>query len=117
MSEQNSAKLVQQFIDAVNARDGAKIAGLVTDDVAHDHDGNRDIGADALRAYFAQRASANGDELADVAIMTDQSGGRAAAEFTRRGRAAGGASYSDAAGWFIEIDDGRISRITEYSAR
>lgn len=116
MSEQNTAKLVQRFIDAVNARDGAKIAALVTEDVAHDHGGRRDIGADALRAYFADRAGRSGEELADAAILTDQGGGRAAVEFTRRSRGGDGSLRSIPGGWFIDVDDDRISRITDYSA-
>lgn len=116
MSERIAIKLVRQFIDALNARDGERVSLLVTDDVAHDHAGKREIGTDALRAFFANHANKSGETLSDAVILTDQGGGRAAVEFTRRGRDARGVSYSNAGGWFFEIDDGRISRITDYSA-
>ncbi len=116
MSEHNTINLVQQFIEAVNGRDGVRIGALVADDVAHDRGGARAIGAEALRAYFATRAAKLGETLADAAILTGQDGGRAAVEFTRRGRDADGSSYSTAGGWFLDIDDGRISRISDYSA-
>lgn len=116
MSAEDATRLVQKFIEAVNARDGEAIAEIVSDDVAHDLAGARTIGSDALRAFFADRANKTGENLADVVILTGQGGSRAAAEFTRRGRAADHSSHSVAGGWFFEIDDGRISRITDYSA-
>jgi steroid delta-isomerase-like uncharacterized protein len=61
------------------------------------------------------------EELGDIAIMVDDSGSRAAAEFTVRGSYlataeglpdANGQRYSLPAGIFFEIDDGLISRVT-----
>lgn len=116
MSEKQAADLVRRFIEAMNARDGAAVAALLTDDVAHDRpDGSREIGADAYRAWLARRIAPSDEVLADVAILTGEGGGRAAAEFTRRGRNADGAAYSKPGGIFFDIDGGRISRISDYS--
>jgi len=122
MSRQETESLVRRFIDTFNAGDHDTMAACLTDDIAHDlnRDG-REIGAEKLRWRLGMAARHFDATIADVAIMTDEGGVRAAAEFTLRGTyrataeglpAAEGQRFSLPAGLFLEVDDGRISRLT-----
>lgn len=120
MSRSETETLVRRFLDAVNASDSQAALACLAEDVAHDRpDGQREIGHDAFRQFFADRLSHGDQTLADIAIMSDENGNRAAAEFTRRGRSAAsgapGERYSMAAGLFFEIDDGLITRISDHA--
>ena len=121
MTASRSRALVRSFLDALNAANHDAALAMLGEDVVHDtHDG-RKIGKDAFR-WFLGMASRNFREtISDVAIMVDEGGGRAAAEFTARGvylstveglPAADGQSYALWDGMFFEIDDGLITRVT-----
>ena len=123
MSKDETRALVRRFLDAVNARDGDSARACLAEDVALDlADGRRAIGDEAFRDFLAERLRRGDETMADVAIMTDEDGGRAAAEFTRRGRrvsasGAPGQVYSVAAGMFFEVDDGKITRVSDHAGR
>lgn len=121
MTASRSRALVRSFLDALNAADHDAALAVLGEDVVHDtHDG-RKIGKDEFR-WFLGMASRNFREtISDVAIMVDEGGGRAAAEFTARGvylstveglPAADGQSYALRDGMFFEIDDDLITRVT-----
>ena len=121
MTASRSRALVKSFLDALNAANHDAALAMLGEDVVHDtHDG-RKIGKDAFR-WFLGMASRNFREtISDVAIMVDEGGGRAAAEFTARGvylstveglPIADGQSYALREGMFFEIDDGLITRVT-----
>lgn len=117
-------KIVQTYFDAVNQSDIDALLALLHEDVIHDiNEGERQIGKQAFRTFYAS-AMGNFDETrSDIAIMVASSGGRAAAEFTRRGSymntgeglpKANGQTYSLQGGAFFEVDDGLITRVTGY---
>ena len=121
MTASRSRALVRSFLDALNAANHDAALAMLGEDVVHDtHDG-RKIGKDEFR-WFLGMASRNFREtISDVAIMVDEGGGRAAAEFTARGvylstveglPVADGQSYALRDGMFFEIDDGLITRVT-----
>ena len=121
MTASRSRALVRSFLDALNAANHDAALAMLGEDVVHDtHDG-RKIGKDEFR-WFLGMASRNFREtISDVAIMVDEGGGRAAAEFTARGvylstveglPAADGQNYALRNGMFFEIDDGLITRVT-----
>ena len=121
MTASRSRALVKSFLDALNAANHDAALAMLGEDVVHDtHDG-RKIGKDEFR-WFLGMASRNFREtISDVAIMVDEGGGRAAAEFTARGvylstveglPIADGQSYALREGMFFEIDDGLITRVT-----
>ena len=122
MSADETRTLIEAYYAAFNAADWDAMLTLLDEDVAHDiNQGGREIGREKFRWFLAQMARHYREELSDIAIMVDEGGGRAAAEFTVRGTylataeglpAANGQSYSLPAGTFFEIDDGRISRVT-----
>ena len=117
-------KIIQAYFDAFNQSDIDALLALLHDDIIHDiNEGERQIGKQAFRTFYAE-AMGNFDETrSDIAIMVAESGGRAAAEFTRRGRymntgaglpEANGQKYSLQGGAFFEVDDGLITRVTGY---
>lgn len=124
MSRAETTALVKTYLEALNAGDLDGLLACLSEDVAHDfNQGRREIGRDKFRWFMATRNRHYREKLSDIVIMTDDAGGRAAAEFTMRGTyletadglpAASGQSYSLPAGIFFEIDDRLISRVTTY---
>jgi steroid delta-isomerase-like uncharacterized protein len=125
MSERDALELVGKFVAAFNGGDHEAMLALLAEDVAHDlPGGGREIGRDAFRWFLGLQARHFRETWADVAVMVGQGGGRAAAEFTRRGTylataeglpAASGQAYAAPAGLFFDIDDGRITRVSEHA--
>jgi len=124
MSDASAKALVERYFAAFNANDHDGMLACLADEVAHDtHEDGREIGKDKFRWSLGMRARHFREEASDLAVMTGDGGGRAAAEFTLRGTYlstaeglpdASGQSYSLPAGVFFEIDDGLLSRVTEY---
>ena len=124
MSEAAARDLVQRYIAAFNAGDWDGMTALVGEDIAHDiNQGGREIGRDAFRRFLGMMDLHYDEQLADVVILTEPTGSRAAAEFTVRGTykqtapglpAANGQRYSLPAGIFFEIEDGAITRVSTF---
>lgn len=116
--------LVRRYYDAFNARDWEGMLACLADDVAHDlNQGGRQVGKAAFRDFLAHMERCYRERLVGVAVMTDATGARAAAEFTVEGEylstdaglpEARGQRYALPAGAFLEARDGRIARVTMY---
>lgn len=116
--------LIENYYAAFNAGDMDKFLSLLTDDVIHDiNQGEREIGKKAF-SEFMQRMNHNYQErLVGMAIMTNEEGNRAAAEFVVLGEylatdeglpPAKGQQYRLPAGAFFEIKNDKVARITNY---
>ena len=124
MSADETRHLIEAYYAAFNAADWDAMLALLDEDVVHDvNQGGRDIGREKFRWFMGEMARHYREELTDIAIMVDEGGGRAAAEFTVHGTylstaeglpPANGQRYSLPAGTFFTVDDGRISRVTTY---
>lgn len=122
MSRTDTERLVRRFFDALNAADHDAALALVSEDIVHDPAaGERRIGADKLRWFLADHRRRFEETAADLVVMSDGSGARAAAEYTLRGvyraaapglPAATGQRYAVAAGSFLEVEGGVITRLT-----
>ena len=122
MSRDDTTALIRRYLEAFNQKDSGAMLACLSDDVIHDvNQGGREIGKEKFHWFNAKMSRHYDEELGDIAIMTDDSGNRAAAEFTVRGAylatdeglpEANGQRYSLPAGIFFEIDDGLISRVT-----
>jgi steroid delta-isomerase-like uncharacterized protein len=118
----DAAALIRAYLDAFNRGDRAAMLALLTEDVAHDvNQGGREVGRDAFAAFMARMDRCYRERLADIVVMAEPSGTRAAAEFTVHGEylatdeglpEARGQRYSLPAGAFYAIRDGRIARVT-----
>ncbi|WP_367718493.1 ketosteroid isomerase-related protein [Nitratireductor sp. GISD-1A_MAKvit] len=124
MANDETRALVQSYLEALNARDMDAALALVGEDVAHDpFEGEREIGREKLRWRLGREALHFDQSFSDIVVMVASGGGRAAAEFTVRGvyhksaenlPSAEGQSYALSGGMFFEIDEGRITRISEH---
>lgn len=122
MSRDATAALIRTYLEAFNAKDFDGMLACLGEDVIHDvNQGGREIGREKFRWFNAKMTRHYDENLADIEIMVNESGSRAAAEFTVHGSylatdeglpEANGQRYSLPAGIFFEIDDGLISRVT-----
>lgn len=120
----DTERLIRDYYAAFNAGDRETMLALVSEDLAHDvNQGGRRQGKAAFRAFMAQMDAAYAEQLEDLVVMVDGTGTRAAAEFTVVGKylrtdpglpEARGQTYRLPAGAFLEVRDGRITRITTY---
>lgn len=127
MDEASTRQLVTALARALSDADHSAVLALMSEDVVHDPAlGGREIGREAFRWHLAGQARHFREKIADLAVMVAEGGGRAAAEYTLRGTylatldgfaEARGQSYAVAGGMFVEIDDGRFSRLTAYLDR
>lgn len=116
--------LIARYYEAFNARDIAGMIACLHEDVAHDiNEGHRQIGHAAFEQFLVHMNRCYRERLDAIAILTDEGGNRAAAEFVVHGEylatdsdlpEASGQTYVLPAGCFFEIDDGLISRVTLY---
>ena len=123
-SPDQTRTLVRRYLDAFNASDFEVMEAVLHEDVAHDvNQGQREIGREAFRRFNAEMARHYDETLSDIVVMVDESGARAAAEFTVRGiyrdthgdlPAATGQSYSLPAAILFEVDEEAITRVTTY---
>ena len=120
----NAKTLIENYYAAFNAGDMATFLDLLTDDVIHDiNQGAREVGKDAFRAFMGRMNRNYKEQLADMVIMTNDEGTRAAAEFVVLGEylktdeglpEAMGQKYRLPAGAFFDIKEGKVARITNY---
>ncbi|MAW89338.1 MAG: cytosolic protein [Phyllobacteriaceae bacterium] len=124
MNPDETRALVRRYLDAFNASDHDAMLAVLAEDVVHDiNQGGREIGKDKFRWFNAMMGKHYDETLGDIEIMVNESGSRAAAEFTVRGTylataeglpPASGQTYSLPAAILFDIDDGLISRVTTY---
>lgn len=124
----DAERLVRAYYDAFNAGDVDAFLALLTDDVAHDvSQGGRETGRDAFRHFLGHMNRCYRERIADLVVMTEPGGTRAAAEFTVHGSyiatdpgvpdgtpPASGQLYVLPAGAFFTLRDGRIARISNH---
>lgn len=116
--------LIERYYAAFNAGDMDAFLALLTDDVVHDiNQGGREVGKDAFRVFMQGMNTSYREQLEDFAIMTNEDGSRAAAEFVVVGTylesdsglpKARGQHYRLPVGAFFEIRDEKVARITNY---
>ncbi|MFP5076660.1 nuclear transport factor 2 family protein [Rhizobium sp. YIM 134829] len=113
-----------RFMQALNERDFETIAELIDEDVALDPlTGQRTIGALPLRMAIMSYFRHFDEQFADMVIMHDALGQRAAVDVTARGHyretfpgmvEASGQSYSIPSVFVFEIEGGVVTRLTHY---
>lgn len=116
--------LINRYFEAFNAGDAEGMLACLADDVEHHvNQGGVRRGKAAFAEFCAHMARCYREELRDVVVFVDETGARAAAEFTVFGTylstdaglpEARGQTYSLPAGSFFTIRDGRIARVTTY---
>lgn len=120
----NTLLLLQRYYAAFNQADWPTFLGLLTDDVIHDiNQGSRQVGRDAFEQFMQRMNTSYAEQIADIQIMTNADGTRAAAEYTVLGTylksdeglpEATGQKYTLPGGAFFEIRDGKVARVSNY---
>ncbi|MCW2366238.1 steroid delta-isomerase-like uncharacterized protein [Sphingobium sp. B7D2B] len=123
-SASQTRALLARYYDAFNAGDAETMLACLADDVVHDiNQGERESGKDAFRAFLGRMDRAYRERLADIALMVNEDGSRAAAEFVVHGEylvgedglpPAHGQNYVLPAAAFFEVRDELIRRVTVY---
>jgi steroid delta-isomerase-like uncharacterized protein len=125
---QRAEQTIRAYYDAFNAGDEARFLSLLTDDVEHAiSQGGTEIGKDAFARFLAHMNRCYRERIADLVVLTEPSGQRAAAEFTVHGTylqtdpgvpegtpPARGQTYVLPAGAFFTLRDGKVARIANH---
>lgn len=124
MSAIATRALIDRYYACFNAADWTGMLECLHADIAHDiNQGGRETGIAAFRAFLARMQRCYREQLADIVVMVDPSGERAAAEYVVQGEylatdsglpEAQGQRYVLPGGAFFAIRDGRIARVTNY---
>jgi steroid delta-isomerase-like uncharacterized protein len=124
MTAAATRKLVQAYYDRFNAQDVEGFLELLTPDVVHEiSQGGSEKGRAKFGRFLAHMNRCYRETVSDLAIMVNQDGSRAAAEFRLDGRyletdgdflPAKGQRYRLRVGAFFAIRDGRIARISNH---
>ncbi len=116
--------LIRLYYETFNQGDREALLSLLHPGIIHDiNQGGSETGIDAFRAFLVRMDRNYAEQVEDLAVMTSADGERAAAEFFIRGSylqtdeglpPAAGQTYRLHVGAFFEIQEGRISRVTNY---
>jgi len=120
----SSEEIVRAYYAAFNVGDEAGFLALLTEDVAHDvNQGGREVGKAAFARFLAHMNACYRERIADLVVLTEPSGTRAAAEFTVHGTyvrtdeglpEATGQTYVLPAGAFFALREGKVARISNF---
>ena len=120
----SATETLRRYYDAFNRGDIDGMLAELSEDVAHHvNEGEVRRGKPAFRDFCAQMARCYREELTEIVIFEAMGGSRAAAEFMVNGTylatdaglpEARGQTYRLPGGSFMELSDGRITRVTTY---
>ena len=124
MTQATTRALIESYYATFNAGNRDDFLALLADGVIHDiNQGGREIGKEAFRAFLRRMDRCYKETIADIAVMVNEDGTRAAAEFMVHGEylstddglpEAKGQTYLLPAGAFFSVHDGKVSRISNY---
>lgn len=116
--------IVQHYYQAFNRQDWEGMLALLSDHIRHEvNQGEPRIGIDLYRSFLQHMDECYAETLTDMVFFTEPSGKRVAVEFTVNGIykktdgdlvPAKGQQYVLPAGAFLEVHNGKITRVTTY---
>ena len=120
-----TSAVIQLYYDTFNTGDRAAFIGLLNDDVEHGlNQAAPEIGIPAFRSFLERMDRCYSEQVEDLEIFVSESDPtRGAAEFNIRGTylatdeglpPANGQKYFLRVGAFFDIQEGKVSRITNY---
>lgn len=120
----NALDIVQQYYHHFNTENWEGMLSLLSEDVRHEvNQGEPRIGRQLYRAFLQHMDECYSEQLTDMVFFTEPTGKRIAVEFTVNGVykktdgdlvPASGQRYVLPAGAFLEVADGKITRVTTY---
>jgi steroid delta-isomerase-like uncharacterized protein len=121
---QQTEQLIKTYYDRFNASDVEGFLELLTEDVIHEvSQGESQKSKETFRKFLHHMNDCYKEHAYDLAIMVDEDGSRAAAEFMLDGTylkqdgnlpLANGQTYTLRVGAFFEIRDGKVARIANH---
>ena len=119
-----SLEIVKAYYEAFNQQNWEGMLALVSPEICHQpNQGEPRIGIELFKEFLGQMDYAYEEKLTDMVFFTPESGNRIAAEFVVNGiykvgdegfPEAHGQTYVLPAAAFLEVTDGKISRVTTY---
>lgn len=119
-----SIELVKHYYESFNARNWDGMLACLDENVRHDaNQGGSHYGLEYFRNFVKHMEDCYAEELKDLTYMANENGERIAVEFTVHGTylktdgdlpPAKGQKYILPAGAFLEVKNGKISRVTTY---
>ena len=124
MTAATTRTLIESYYATFNAGNRENFLALLTDDVIHDiNQGGSEKGKHAFRVFLERMDRCYKENIADIVVLVNEDGTRAAAEFTVHGKylstddglpEATGQTYVIPAGAFFTLRDGKVARISNY---
>ncbi|UXI68182.1 ketosteroid isomerase-related protein [Tahibacter amnicola] len=123
-SMDRATELLLRYYTAFNKGDWEGMLSCLSDDVRHAiNQGGEEIGVEAFRSFLGRMNRCYKEQLRDIVVMANADGSRGAAEYVVHGQylqtdeglpAAAGQRYVLPGGAFFAIEDGLITRVTNY---
>lgn len=117
-------EVVQKYYEAFNTGDWDTMISLVDDEIRHEpNQGTPRIGKVLFTDFMKQMDESYSEELKEMVLFSSETEGRIAAEFVvhgtyKKGEAgfpeAKGQKYVLPASAFLEVKNGKITRVTTY---
>lgn len=117
-------ELAQQYYDCFNRKNWEGMLELLSDAIRHDvNQGETRVGKERYREFLQHMDECYDEHLSDMVFLTEPSGTRIACEFTVNGiykkndgdlLPARNQKYVLPAGAFLDVDGGKITRVTTY---
>lgn len=117
-------EIVQQYYTYFNQQNWEGMLSLVAEDIRHEaNQGDVRIGIEKFTEFLQHMDSSYEETLTDMVFLSEPSNTRVAAEFIVNGiykqgeeglPEAHGQAYVLPAGAFLEVKEGKISRVTTY---
>lgn len=124
MTAAQTRKLVQTYYAAFNNQDVEGMLACLAPSFVHEvSQGERRKGKALFKEFLTHMNKSYKETLANIVVMTDSSGSRAAAEFDLKGKylttdvglpKARGQTYKLRVGAFFEIKNGKIARVSTH---
>lgn len=120
----NPEHLIRAYYTAFNAGDFAGMLALLHPEIEHDiNQAGRETGLAAFEIFLQRMHASYRENIADLVVLTEPGGQRAAAEFIVHGEylqadhglpPACGQTYVLPCGAFFAFREGKIARVTNY---
>ncbi len=117
-------EIVQQYYTYFNQQNWQGMLGLVAEDIRHEaNQGDVRIGIEKFTEFLQHMDTSYEETLTDLVFLSEPTNTRVAAEFVVNGiykqgeeglPEAHGQKYVLPAGAFLEVNEGKISRVTTY---
>jgi steroid delta-isomerase-like uncharacterized protein len=121
---ERATDILRRYYALFNAGDREALLALLAENVAHEiNQGGCETGVENFRRFLARMDRCYREQVEELVVFPGDDGARAAAEFYIRGEylatgeglpEAAGQKYRLRVGAFFEIEDGRITRVTNY---